>query len=57
MRYDANINSDLNSNLSKQYLEVITTFFKLKIFNKKVVVFFYFFSIKNKALIYLEKSI
>ena len=42
--------------LLNEYLEVIATIFEPKIFNEKVDVLFDFFSLKNKTLIYLEKS-
>ena len=42
--------------ISNEYLEVIATIFKPKIFNEKVVnVIFYFLTLKKKTSIYLEK--
>ena len=42
--------------ISNEYLEVIATIFEPKIFNEKDVVLFDFFTLKNKASLYLEKS-
>ena len=42
--------------VSNEYLEVITTIFVPKIFNEKDDVLFEFFTLKNKASLYLEKS-
>ena len=42
--------------LSYEYLEEIATIFEPKIFNEKADILFDFFTLKNKKLIYLEKS-